>query len=57
MNEALHILIKFKPCKINQSNHVITHLSLKDEKPVEIFWSNKWIINQLQVKKKSQLAK
>lgn len=39
MNEALHILIKIKPTKIIQSNHVITHLSLKDEKPIQLFRS------------------
>ena len=41
MNETLYILIKFKPTKIIQSNHVITHLSLKDEKPIELFRSSK----------------
>ena len=39
MNEALHILIKFKHSKVNENNHVITHLSLKDEKPIQLFWS------------------
>ncbi len=58
MNEALHILIKFKPTKIIQSNHVITHLSLKDEKPIELFRSSKWIMKQIQAKKnKNQLVK
>lgn len=39
MNEALHILIKIEPIKQNQSNHVITHLSLKNEKPIQLFGS------------------
>lgn len=41
MNEALHILMKLKDSNQIQNNHVITHLSLKDEKPVEIFRSSK----------------
>ncbi len=41
MNEALYILIKLKDIRQIQNNHVITHLSLKDEKPIEIFRSSK----------------
>ena len=39
MNEALNILKQFKPNKTNLSNHVIAHLSLKDEKPIQLFGS------------------
>lgn len=35
MNEALHI---YKENKSN-SNHVITHLDVKNEKPIELFRS------------------
>ncbi len=41
MNETLNILIKLRDSNQIQNNHVITHLSLKDEKPVEIFRSTK----------------
>ena len=53
MNEVLHIYQKNRV----PLNHVITHLDLTNEKPVEIFRSNKWIINQVQLKKKSQSVK
>lgn len=39
MNEALHIYKKEK----NNSNHVITHLDLTNEKPIELFRSSKWL--------------
>lgn len=35
MNETLHIYEKVK----DKSNHVITHLCLKDEKPIQLFGS------------------
>lgn len=53
MNEALRIYKENKTV----SNHVITHLDVKNEKPIELFRSSKWIINQIQVKKRSQLVK
>ncbi len=39
MNEALHLLTKVELNKPNSNNHVITHLSLKDEKPIQLFGS------------------
>lgn len=40
MNEVLHVLIKVKPI-VSSLNHVITHLDLTNEKPVEIFRSSR----------------
>ncbi len=42
MRVIIYSIIKdFPKIKTTCTNHVITHLCLKDEKPVEIFRSNK----------------